>query len=376
MPAISTAPETCAKADPTPIRELWRDPRALGRLWVPPTLVGRDDLLSGLETWVFSGLTPGSRVALSLSGPHGAGTSAVAARLIGLAKGRLVRPGSKGVPLVLRADATLVRTPSTLVTAFFRGIDPDFSGKGASSEFLTLLLLRRIRTIGRPTIIWVDQVPAKTGELGRVLGALAQPSRTLPEVPEGLPTMLMITSGASDPFPEGVETLRTPLAPLLGNDLRRAITVRANAAFAAPASPEAVAAIADLSVARGWGLSMVGELLAEAGRRVEVRGGRWLEVEDVDLPTNLPRGPSDPEGFEAILLEVLRAGKAPVSVGHLRSALTEACSVRGTRIPTPARLWRHLVRLELKGILLREVRLGGRGGSMTLLRFLDVKSSP
>lgn len=367
MPVIRTAPETYPNTDPTPIRGLWKDPRALDRSWVAPTLVGREDLLARLETSVLSGLTHGGRVAVSLSGPCGAGTSAVAARLIKRATGRLVRPGAKGVPLVLRADASGLRTPSALVTALWRGIDPDFSGKGSSSEFLSLLLLRRIRTVGRPTIIWVDQVPARTGELGRVLGALAQPSRTLPEGPEGLPTALLVTSGGSDSFPEGVEALRTALPPLLGEDLRQAIMVRANAALAASPAPSAIAAIADLSIARGWGLSMVGELLAGAGRRAEARGGHWLEAEDIALPARLPKGPSDAAGFEEIVIEALRALEGATAVSHLRAVLVESCTAKGASAPTTARLWRHLVRLERTGLLRREVRIGGRGGSKTLV---------
>lgn len=216
------------------------------------------------------------------------------------------------------------------------------------------------------------------GELSRVLGALAQPARTLPEGPEGLPTTLVMASGGSDPLPERVGALRTALPPLLGHDLRQAISFRANAAFAAPPAPQAVVAMADLSVARGWGLSTVGELLAEAGRRAEARRAQWPEVEDVGLPTDPPKGSRECPKFASVLLDVLRGARGATSLSTLKPILAARCEEEGLRLPSQARFWRHLVRLERLGIVSRDVRLGGRGGSQTVvaLRNQRVRSVP
>ncbi len=140
-------------------------------------------------------------------------------------------------------------------------------------------------------------------------------------------------------------------------------TTRAGLGFRAPPSRGAVEAIARISVAQGWGLSMVGELLAEAGRRAEARGAERVEAEDVGLSAHVPRHGADAEGFEAALLEVLRAASGPFAVGELRRRLTARCVESGVRAPTPARVWRHLVRLERMGIVQREVRMGGAGGT-------------
>ena len=367
MPAISSPRETYPTALIAPAPGLWRDPRVLEPGWVSPRLLGQDDLLTRLRTSVLLGLTPGARVAVSIAGPKGSGTSSVARWLVDSASAHIARPGAKGVPLVLHVDATACRTPLALVSALFRGIDPTFVGRGASTEFFTLLFLRRIRTVGRPAIIWFDQVPSKPAEIGRVLSSISEPARLLPEGPEGLPEMLVVTSGGSDPIPGAVGALRTALPPLLGQDLRQAIMARATAAFAVAPSSEAIRALADLSVARGWGLSTVGELLAEAGRRAEARGGRRLEVADVALPAYPPRHSFDVEGFEASLLEVLRGARGGIPVGELRQSVATRCRERGAPAPGHARLWRHLVALERRGLVQREVRLGGPGGSSSLV---------
>lgn len=377
-PATSTeaAPAPTVHYDHTVPQPLWRNPRALNQSWVAPTLLGREEILGRQATSVLSGLTPGRRVAVSITGPRGSGTSTVAAHLVGTVQARLTRPGPKGTPLLLRADVSSCRTPLALVTALFRGIDPAFIGRGASTEFLTLLFARRIRTVGQTAIIWLDQVHPTGLDVSRVLRPLTHPDQLLPEGPAGLPTMLLVASGAAAVLPDDPELVRTELRPLPARDLCKAIMTRANLAFNAPPSLEAVEAIATLSISRGWGLSMVGELLAEAGRRAEVRGGRCLEVEDVSLPASLPRVGRDASGFEAVLLEVLRAATGVTTVGKLKRALDARCQEVGLRQPTQARLWRHLVGLERKGLVRREVRVGGAGGSRTEVALRDEEDSP
>ena len=367
MPATNTEATTYPIETNAPIRGLWRDRSVLERSWTPPVLVGRGAELARLESTVLPKLAGGEAVAVSISGPRGSGTSTVAAHQVGTVQTRLTRPGPKGTPLLSRADVSACRTPLALVTALFRGIDPAFIGRGASTEFLTLLLARRIRTVGRPTLIWLDQVRQSGLDVSRVLRPLAHPEQLLPEGPAGLPTLLLVASGTADILPDDPELVRTELRPLPARDLCKAIMTRANLAFSAPPSLEAVEAIATLSISRGWGLSMVGELLAEAGRRAEAREGRWLELEDVALPASLPRAGRDASTFEAVLLEVLRAATGVTTVGKLKRALDARCQEAGLRQPTQARLWRHLVGLERKGLLRREVRLGGTGGSRTLV---------
>lgn len=108
---------------------------------------------------------------------------------------------------------------------------------------------------------------------------------------------------------------------------------------------------------------MVGELLAEAGRRAEARGVSRVEVEYVVLPNCVPRHGADDERFSSALLEVLRTAVGPITVGEVRRRAEVRCVELGIRAPTQARLCRHLVALERKGVVRREVRIGGPGGT-------------
>ncbi|MDE1820873.1 MAG: hypothetical protein KGJ23_12660 [Euryarchaeota archaeon] len=376
MPAISATPATDLAPNylPTQPEGFWRDRGVLDRSWNPPVLVGREEVLAQLETSVLAGLTSTRGVAVSIHGPRGSGISTIAAHLVATAKGRLTSPGSKGAPLVLQADVAAHRSPSALVTALFREVDPSYDGRGTSAEFCLLLFLRRLRTMGRPAILLFDQIGAKM-DLSRVLRPLARPDRLMPEGPAGLPTMLVVAAGERNALPEDVEAIRSRLEPLDHHGLCEAIQVRANLAFQSPPSRDVVEAIARLSVAQGLGLSMVGEMLAEGGRRAEARSGHRLEVEDVGLPAALPRHSADAEGFDMALLEVLRGARGAFSVGELRRRVAARCEDTGVRAPTQARLWRHLVGLERKGVVQREVHLGGAGGSTSVVSLVAESSS-
>ncbi len=369
MPATSTisaAPPELAQDPgvfPAPPKGLWRDPRVAQKTWRAPVLVGREELLQAQERALRVALDRDGRAVVSVVGPRGSGTTSVAeCALATFTQGFL---GSRS-PLVLKVDASTCRTPGLLVKALFRLIDPAFQGQGASTEFLSMLLLRRLRTLGRPAVVWIDQVHS-SGEFGRVVRALARPQEVLPEGNAGLPPVLVLASGARDLVAEGIEAIRTIVRPLPGPALFEAIRTRAALAFHRLPGHEVLRAWADLVVARGWGLSIVGDLLAEAGARAEARGSPLVEPQDVALPRALPRHGADAEGFEAALLHVLRAAKGPFAVGDLRRGVIARCGEVGIRAPTPARLWRHLVALERKGLVRREVRLGGTGGSRTLV---------
>ena len=377
---MSSTPSIQAAADATvhdlgvfraPPEGLWRDRGVVERTWRAPVLVAREELLASQQRAVLSALQREGRVALSVVGPRGSGTTTVAECAVATFSGQFF---GRRFPLVLRVDASQCRTPGLLVKALFHQVDPLFRGQGASSEFLSMLLLRRLRTLGRPTVVWLDQAHS-SGESGRVVRALARPQEILPEGIAGLPSMLVVVSGDRDFVPEGVEAVRTTVRPLQGPDLIEAIRTRVALAFHLPPGLEILRAWADLVVARGWGLAMVGDLLGEAGARAETRGSLRVELEDVALPRDLPRHGANAEGFEEALLDVLRAAKGPSAVGELRRSLIARCGEVGIRAPTPARLWRHLVGLERKGLVRREVRLGGAGGSRTLVALTEGAST-
>ena len=201
--------------------------------------------------------------------------------------------------------------------------------------------------------------------------AIAGPQEVLPEGVAGLPPLLLVASGQRDMVPEGIEAFRTTVRPLQGSALIEATRARAALAFHTTPRPEVIRAWSSLTVACGRGLSIVGDLLSEAGARAEARESLRVELEDVALPEHLPRHGHDAEGFGAVLLEVLRSASGSLTAGELRHRLTARCVESGVRAPTPARLWRHMVRLERKGVVRREVRMGGTGGTATRVILAD-----
>ncbi|MDE1838190.1 MAG: hypothetical protein KGJ23_16460 [Euryarchaeota archaeon] len=364
MPAISTAPETTyPTASLAPTLGLWRDSHVLERTWRAPLLVGRGDLLAAQELEVRAALDHDGRAVLSIVGPRGSGTSSIAECAVATFSERFF---GRRAPLVLRVDTTQCRTPGLLVKALFHQVDPAIQLGGASTEFLSMLLLRRLRTLARPAVVWLDQVHS-TGELGRVAWALARPQEVLPEGTDGLPPLLLVASGSREVIPEAADTVRVAVPPLQGADLLEALRARAALAFQTPPLPEVLRAWADLTVASGWGLAIMGDLLAEAGARAEARGSFRVELQDVALPSSLPRHGQDAEGFGQTILEVLRTATGSLTAGELRRRVTEACASSGMRAPTQARLWRHVVGLERKGVLHRDLRMGGAGGTQALI---------
>ena len=368
MPAVSTTAATTENANDLGVfqdrpRGLWRDSRVIKRSWKAPLLVGREKLLAVQEQTVRNALAGGDRAAVSVVGPRGSGTSSIAECAVATFSERFL---GRKAPLVLRVDTSQCRTPGLLVKALFRQIDPAIQLGGASTEFLSMLLLRRLRSLARSALVWLDQVHA-TGEFGRVARALARPQEVLPEGTDGLPPLLLVASGSREIVPEVADTVRVAAPPLQGADLLETLRARAALAFQTPPLPEVLRAWADLTVASGWGLAMVGDLLVEAGARAEARGSFRVELQDVALPSSLPRHGRDAEGFGQTILEVLRTATGSLTAGELRRRVAEGCTSSGMRAPTPARLWRHVVGLERKGIVRREVRLGGSGGSRTLV---------
>ncbi len=352
---------------PAPHQTLWRDRRAAERTWRAPVLAGREEVLAAQDVEARAALDQENVAAVSIVGPRGAGTTSVAECAVATFAERSFGRRS---PLVLRVEVSQCRTPGLLVKALFRQIDPNFQGQGASTEFLSMLLLRRFRTLGRPVAVWLDQAHS-SGEFGRVVRALARPQEVLPEGAAGLPPLLLLVSGSRAQVPGEIEAIQVQVPPLQGPDLLEAVRARAALAFHAPPGPEVLLAWADLAVASGWGLALVGDLLAEAGARAEARGALRVELEDVALPERLPRHGHDAEGFGQTILEVLRSARGSLAAGELRRRVAEECTSLGMRAPTPARLWRHLVALERKGIVRREVRMGGTGGTATRVILAD-----
>ncbi len=277
---------------PAPHQTLWRDRRAAERTWRAPVLAGREEVLAAQDVEARAALDQENVAAVSIVGPRGAGTTSVAECAVATFAERSFGRRS---PLVLRVDVSQCRTPGLLVKALFRQLDPNFQGQGASTEFLSMFLVRRLRTLGRPAVVWIDQAHS-SGEFGRVVRALARPEEVLPEGAAGLPPLLLLVSGSRAQVPEEIGAVQVQVPPLQGPCLLEAIRVRAALSFHTHPTQPVLRAFADLATASGHGLSFVGDLLTEAGARAEARGSNHVALEDVVLPKGLPRHGADAEG--------------------------------------------------------------------------------
>lgn len=366
----------------------WRDPRALHADWNPPALVGRQALLRELGELLPVPCHSHARATLVLWGSRGAGTSSVAQHFVRRAHDMWWNSYRASPPLLLRADLSAGHSPCAAVGSLFRGIDPDFETRGSSTELLSLLLLRRIRTLHRPTLIWLDQVREGSPGTSRVLRPLLEPGRMLPEGDAGLPPYVVVTSGEVDPtsdLPELAEArstfpfLRRRLPALSPEEVLQALENRARAAFALPPEPEALIAIGELLLSRGWGLGLAAATLEASARRAQARGSSRLGLQDVAPPSDPVEPRRTARALDSCIVESLVAslpGRAQrgISLRELRRNVQERCRREGIGVPSPARLWRHTIRLERSGILRREVRIGGRGGSSSRFLLPDLPS--
>ncbi len=358
----------------------WRDPRVLSGEWIPPRLLGREDLLDELRSLLPYPAHPHRRASVVLSGAPGVGTSTLARHFVQDVHDLWWNSARRShMPLLLRADLSESPSPSRAVSALFGGIDPDLDPRGTSTEMLLLLLLRRLRTVQRPTVVWIDQVRVGFPGVVRLLRPLLDPDRLLPEGTQGLPPLVVAVSGETEAL-EGREeiapgslpgpTLHRRLAPLSPEEAREALECRARLAFENPPSPEALLEMRDLLLTKGWGVALGAELLRESGRRAEARGARRIEPCDVTPPRDPATPRRNARALDACILEALRAETAGstgsgLSLPELRARVVLRCQEEGLPWPSSSQLWRHTVRLERAGAFHRDVRMGGRGGSVT-----------
>ncbi len=162
--------------------------------------------------------------------------------------------------------------------------------------------------------------------------------------------------------------------PFSREDLAEVVLQRGFLSFGRPPGPGFAEAVVTLLHGGGWGLGALAPVLSEAGRRAEARGAVWGQREDAALPDGLsrpsPGGAGPARALDALLVAALREARGTTGVGALRQAFAARCAAEGLATPTAARLGRPLIGLERKGVVRREVRRGGPGGSCTRVRLV------
>lgn len=303
---------------------------------------------------------------VSVAGPQGSGTSAVARRaareLVDRSRGRDTGPG----PRLLDAPAAGARGTHGVATSLLRRLDGGFDGRGFPTAEVLAGLLRRVRREGRPVVVVLDDVRVAGPDLAPIVRAVRSPDRFLPEGESGLPPLAAIVAGT----PEGLSSLdrRVALGPPVGlAPYDRAALValvrdRAERALGRPVPEPWVERIADRAVEDGGG----------ARRAIDLLRRRLLG------PLGGPRTsfPSRPPGktltVEPSVVRAIRTawGNGDARLAEVRRLEAELARSQGARPLATTTLWRRIVRLEQAGYLRREIRQGGDGGSRSTLRVL------
>jgi hypothetical protein len=338
-------------------------PETLSAEWVPPAPLARHAELAYLEQCLRPS-APQEVPRVAVVGPRGAGSSTltryVAARWV-RRSGRVERGRVIVVPV--RWCAGTVGVASNLLRAY----DEGFGGRGFSVAEVMAGFVRRLLRENRPVAVVLDDAGAAGPELRPILHALLHPAAFLPEGLSKPPTWAVLVAGTL-PAPALQRELadsgwrpenRLTLAAYSGLELEALLLDRARRALGTEVDHAWVAGVVARTLSDGGGARRAIELL-----RSEFELG----------PSRANGAPSRPgpdlESIEPRLLAALARATAsgPCELGALREAERRLAEREGAAPLAATTLWRRMIRLEQMGVLDREVRSGGPGGSRSLVR--------
>jgi len=339
--------------------------------WLPPTAFGRagevEELVRRLDPPIPH--APGPWL-VAVGGPPGCGASTVARRAAREVVERVRAALGEPFPRTLVLRTPLLRGTHGVATALVQQLDEGFDGRGFPVPEILAGFLRRVRRDRRPTVILLDDVAPGGPDLVPVLRAFGDPDRFLPEGESGLPPVWTILAGT----PGALETLRAGLGgrasfgpwvrlePYDLATLQSIVADRAGRAIGHAAPAPVVERIVRRTVEDGGGARRAVDLL-----RRELLGVSFRDVRDGLLPARLGGIPIEPWVVRAIGLA--SRGKA-ARLAEVRRLEAELAQVAGARSLPTTTLWRRIVRLERAGYVRREIRPGGAGGTLSVLRVL------
>jgi hypothetical protein len=343
----------------------------LARDWLPPVVLGRarevDEVVRRLDPPTPH--APGPWV-VAVAGPSGSGTSTIARRAAREVADRVRVALGEPFPRVLVVRTPFLRGPHGVATALLQRLDEGFDGRGFPVPEILAGLLRRLRREARPTIVVLDDVGVGGPDLVPILRAIAEPDPFLPEGEGGLPPLWTVLAGT----PEGIEGLeraigtRIPIGPFVRvgpytpSTLRSLVHDRAERALGHAPPPALVERVVARTVEDGGGAGRAVDLL-----RREILGLMFHESRD-GVPSSRLRGITvEPSVVRAI--GVASQGRA-ARLGDVKRLEALLARAQGARPLPTTTLWRRIVRLEQAGYVRREIRPGGSGGTLSVVRVL------
>ncbi|EQD55507.1 hypothetical protein B1B_09193 [mine drainage metagenome] len=340
-------------------------PEALLDQWVPPVAIGRAPEIEAIVNRAESSQEgPSHPGIVAVLGPAGSGTSVVARWAARRLADRCRARSADGRVRIVHVPTRLYRSPHGIACALVRSYDEGLDGRGFPWGELLAGFLRRVRRDGRPTVTVLDDVRLAGPDLLRLIRALGEPDRFLPEGEPGLPPFYTILAGT----PEGIRlggraelgrwarAATVELTPYSEYRLREIVADRMVRATDRAADLRKAAEIAQRSFREGGGARQAIDLLR---REFGVREG-FQESQG----SSVAGSPLEPH-LQQALTAALSEGSCDVGELHRWEML---CAHRAGRPPlATTTFWRRLVDLERRGWLQREVRCGGLGGSRTRL---------
>ena len=346
-------------------------PEVLAHDWLPPIALGR----AAEVAEVVRRLDPPEPKApapwvVGIAGPVGSGTSTVARRAAREVIDSVRAACPDPHPRLLGIRTPFLRGTHGVATALLQKWDEGFDGRGFPVPEILAGLLRRLRRERCPTVVLLDDVGVSGPDLAPILRAFAQPDRFLPEGESGVPPIWTIVAGSI----EGLQALERALVPRVSVGplvrlreyspvaLHAIVRDRAERALGHPVPPGVLERVVRRSVEDGGGAMRAVDLL-----RRELLGVTFHEVRDGILSTRLQGVSVEPSLVHAI--GAASRGRT-ARLGDVKRFEAELARAHGARPLPTTTLWRRIVRLEQAGYVRREIRPGGDGGTLSLVRVL------
>jgi hypothetical protein len=340
-------------------------PEVLARDWQPPVLIGRSEAVDRVGR-MLAPTCPGQRAthAACVVGPPGSGTSAVAHRA-GLAVAEMIRGEEGGpVPRLVTVRVRWCTGAQAVAAELLRRFDPGFEPQGFAVAEIMAGFLRRLHREGRPAVVILDDIGPDSPDLRLVTRALVAPARFLPEGVDSPMRLWLILAGASEATATwrrarraGVPSDHTlVLPPLRPSEIEAIVRDRARRALGRePPEP--------------WAGEVVDAVASTSATRAIERLRRELCETAIIPPSSIPSVAAEarPLAIEPRLLVALEASARdrPVSLREVRERERRLAFLEGERPLPTTTFWRRIVRLEALGLVRREVRPGGRGGTLS-----------
>jgi hypothetical protein len=334
--------------------------------WLPPVLPDRAQELADLADRLGDPYpsSPPPWVA-AVVGPTGSGTSATARLAARRVVEALHREGGRPEPVLVRVRVSSALGTQGVATGLLRGLDGGFEPRGFPVAEILAGFLRRVARERRPAVVVLDDIGPDAPDLSPVVRALLAPARFLPEGEEVAPTLWTVLAGRVEAeaawsriHRAGVpRTARVSLRPLPAAAVRAIVLDRAARALGHPPPAELLDRIVERCEREGRGVPRALDLL-----RRELLGPSLPRTEPP--PGGAARLSVEPRVFAA--LERATRGRT-ATLAEIRAWEVRLASEEGVR-PLPATtLWRRMVRLQAAGVIRREVRPGGPGGTRSTI---------